>query len=134
MPESSTIQRSRKQQEWINFLKTIDWDYFMTINAYWPMTKKQSQSIGRKLEKFICGGSQDNPAVFWISEHPFGGRRRHMHALLKTNKSFEALRHFCGNIGRSDIQRFDGEQGGIGYVTKWIDKEEQVEYGLAVGR
>lgn len=126
---------SRAQKaEYANWLATFHWDWFCTLTL--------RDGIGRKAAdvKFHYWieelEEREGQSIRWFRVTEFGDEvgHRHFHALIagvRRTPTVIAELQWARLAGSAEIDEFDGERNGIGYLLKQLENGDDLDFDAA---
>lgn len=131
-PKMRYIEQERKKEvkkSYVNFLKGINWRYFVTATTQFFLTKNLATKLIDRLFKRV-GGNQ----MFYVIEPFADGNGYHLHFLIQSNSTQPYIIQSWHNItgstdSRIEVQRYKKGVGAEGYISKYIGNDK-VEYNF----
>ena len=114
-------------KDYANFIKQLQWNYFITCRTPYRIN---TMTVRNWLTKLLKRSSKVEQA-FYVTERDKGDYNNlHAHILIGTNTdmSYKEVRHGLGNVSVGDYQPIYDSEAVCKYITKHIRKD--VDYDI----
>lgn len=116
---------------WAEWLNSKAWTYWTTFTTRYELSLPSARRLAERIAKFTLDGN--DTYMFWVAEEFDVRDGQHIHALIKTDISWDELRRFGLRYGRCYIESYDPAIGAGRYVSKYISKR-MTDYDWIQGR
>jgi hypothetical protein len=128
-----------QKDEYANWLKTLAWEWFATLTLRDGIGRRAADAKFRYWIEFL--EEREGQKIRWFRVTEFGGEsgHRHFHALIagvRRTPTVIAELQWARLAGSAEIDEFDGERNGIGYLLKQLEDGDDLDFdasGLASG-
>lgn len=120
IPAQDPLVKQDVKTVWGDWLNSWSWSYWTTFTTQYDLSLPSARRMSEKIGKYALDG--DDTYMFWAAEEFDVKDGQHIHALLKTNLTWDQVRRFGLKRGRCYIETYDPKLGAGHYVSKYISK------------